>query len=514
MMAKMNILVYPYLFIVVIARSATALSLSLSLSLSPSPSPPTSTSRAAARQLAANWFSISSHLQDPTLYDAEWANACQCHYDDDSNTLITSRDVQRGEILSLLPIHAIGLKGQKEEDDWIVFDRDQDTEYSSSFSDASTTLSSTCTSTSTTRTSTSTAHRYKYDISKFLELPQTTQHTVPMDIFNAMYCNIHPSRPIRNGWMGHLAAEPTSSSSLSSGNCCILAVAPPVCGLFASQDIQAGMPLLLDSNQDERTTQFFFNHRAEIEALQNYMVMAYPKADQTQNRQLQEEDNAFKYPFYNLPREYPNLKELHSNPDILAIPNFLTDAECDSLIAKAKPHLVPCLTKNPTTGQVEADPSRTSENANIPQSEVPSAVAKLTRLANCTAEHLEILQVLHYKSGQYFEPHTDGFSGPITACGFYDSARLVTIFCYLNDVEAGGATRFGDLGLDVEPQRGMAVLHFPTTLGFEEDVRTQHEGAVAIDDKWLLVTWVWMHPREQRSIYAEKWLDPLDEARI
>lgn len=112
-------------------------------------------------------------------------------------------------------------------------------------------------------------------------------------------------------------------------------------------------------------------------------------------------------------------------------------------------------------------------------------------------------------------PHTAGFSGPVSASGFKDSGRLVTIFCYLNDVKQGGETRFGDLNLEVTPQKGMAVLHFPTTVGFEQDKRTIHEGRPAIDDKWLLVTWVWgMNPRDHNSIYAERSLDPLDNEII
>ena len=80
--------------------------------------------------------------------------------------------------------------------------------------------------------------------------------------------------------------------------------------------------------------------------------------------------------------------------------------------------------------------------------------------------------------------------------------RLVTVFVYLNEVERGGETRFTELGIELRPQKGTAVLHFPTTLGYEEDRRTEHEGVLAIDEKWLLVTWVWKAFRTD-SVYAE-----------
>ena len=71
-------------------------------------------------------------------------------------------------------------------------------------------------------------------------------------------------------------------------------------------------------------------------------------------------------------------------------------------------------------------------------------------------------------------------------------------------VARGGATRFTQLGLDVRPRRGMAVVHFPAfrdaaSGAWRRDLRTLHEGAEAIDDKWLIATWMWRdaHPGAQ-----------------
>jgi prolyl 4-hydroxylase len=127
---------------------------------------------------------------------------------------------------------------------------------------------------------------------------------------------------------------------------------------------------------------------------------------------------------------------------------------------------------------------------------------------------LEILQVLHYDDGQQFLPHTDGFDGPITACGFKDSGRLVTFFCYLNTVSNGGSTEFTALNLDIRPRQGMAALHFPNTIGLEEDVRTEHRGVPPIDgEKWLLVTWIWKDPLSDEQ-YNESNLPKLSDDRI
>jgi prolyl 4-hydroxylase len=224
-------------------------------------------------------------------------------------------------------------------------------------------------------------------------------------------------------------------------------------------------------------------------------------------------DHDKKSAFHNVQREYPGLEVLHKSPDVLVVENFLTDDECNRIMAKAKPHLVPCLVKNAESGKVEVDPDRTSFNINIPKDEVPTIVSKLTALTNCDERQLEILQVLRYTEGQHFTPHTDGFSGPISAAGFQHSGRLVTIFVYLNDVLEGGQTRFPELGLDVAPRKGMAVLHFPTTLDLKQDYRTKHEGVAAVDEKWLLVTWVWKNFRTDQR-YGELHDLPLDQNDI
>ena len=185
--------------------------------------------------------------------------------------------------------------------------------------------------------------------------------------------------------------------------------------------------------------------------------------------------------FHSIQASYPNLQKIHTNPDIYAIPDFLTHDECDRLILKSRQNMQPCLVKNAETGAVEPDPSRTSTNTNIPRREVPSITQKILSLTQSCEEQLETLQVLNYQEGQQFYPHTDGFNGPTSACGFLDSGRIATVFCYLNNVQEGGTTMFTKLGLRIKPERGLAVIHFPMSLELVEDERTEHQGGVAVD---------------------------------
>ena len=40
--------------------------------------------------------------------------------------------------------------------------------------------------------------------------------------------------------------------------------------------------------------------------------------------------------------------------------------------------------------------------------------------------------------------------------------------------------------LEVRPKKGAAVVYFPETLRLEQDLRTEHEGAEAVDEQWRL----------------------------
>ncbi|KAL7548308.1 LOW QUALITY PROTEIN: hypothetical protein ACHAWF_011597 [Thalassiosira exigua] len=186
-------------------------------------------------------------------------------------------------------------------------------------------------------------------------------------------------------------------------------------------------------------------------------------------------------PFYEIDLGYPGIRQLHQSPDVFAVDDFLSPGECGRIVANATPHLAPCMIKNESTGAVERDPSRTSMDVNLPQPEAPSIVSKLAKLATCDADRLEIFQVLRYEQ-------------------FKQSNRLVTIFCYLNDVELlAGARVFLTLDWNSAEER--------------EDEQTLHEGKAAIDEKWLLATCVWSKEQSEGQ-YNEANLSLLSSDKI
>ena len=175
----------------------------------------------------------------------------------------------------------------------------------------------------------------------------------------------------------------------------------------------------------------------------------------------------------------------------------------------------------------------------------------------------QTLNVVRYTKGQEFKSHLDASSGRSSRHeqGFIRSTRLVSVVCarsswlaacaqthararargawrahharappplthhsppapagaprsvYLNSPRRGGKTVFPWIRLAVRPKKGMALLHFPASLGFFHDPRTVHAAAPAIDEKWVMVTWMWMHPREG-TFAKEAGVPELSGARI
>ena len=450
-----------------------------------SKSPPHRSTLATIQKL----HSICQHLQNNNVVD--WADGAS--YDLDDEHLVATRDIAEGEIVSLYPVHAVGIRAHEdggEGDDMIIVDPKIGFGY---FLDAEKNNA-----------------QYQHDV------PLLDERTFPyptLDEYRSrIFVDVDPPRTLLPGWLGHLATKTSSNN-----NCAVvpLSGAAPLCALVSTQEIADGQELMVradDTGVDEtviteisRTIAERYYHEHCV--LRTHMNKAYELS--RRERFLKKLGKIFSrrqppVEFLSINRDYPGLRMLHESPDILAIDNFFTHEECDCVIAKARPHLTPCLIQKEGKSAVLSS-SRTSTNTNLPQKEVPSLVAKIMNLAsNCDPRQLETLQVLRYTRGQKFVPHTDGFGAPTTALGFQHSDRVMTLFVYLNDVPEGGQTRFTKVGrpLDIAPRKGMAVVHFPNSDFLEKDYRTEHEGRPAIDEKWVLVTWVWKHNRTDPRIYT------------
>lgn len=184
-----------------------------------------------------------------------------------------------------------------------------------------------------------------------------------------------------------------------------------------------------------------------------------------------------------------------SQPRVVVLGGLLSEAECDGLIAAARPRMARSLTVQTQTGGEELNPDRTSNGMffNRGESELVQRIeARIARLLAWPVENGEGMQVLNYRTGAEYKPHYDYFdpTEPGTPTILRRGGQRVgTLVMYLNEPTLGGGTTFPDIGLEVAPQRGNAVFFnydrpHPAT-------RTLHGGAPVLQgEKWVATKWL------------------------
>ena len=183
------------------------------------------------------------------------------------------------------------------------------------------------------------------------------------------------------------------------------------------------------------------------------------------------------------------------SPRIVVVSDLLSAEECGELIALARSRLTRSETVETATGGSAVNAARTSDGMFFKPAEFPVCARleeRLAALVDWPIENGEGLQVLHYRPGAEYRPHYDYFdpAEPGTPTILKRGGqRVASIVCYLNTPEAGGATVFPDIGLEVAPVQGNAVFFsydrpHPST-------RTLHGGApVTAGEKWVATKWL------------------------
>mmetsp|Transcript_15816 Transcript_15816/g.43751 ORF Transcript_15816/g.43751 Transcript_15816/m.43751 type:complete len:583 (-) Transcript_15816:248-1996(-) len=208
-----------------------------------------------------------------------------------------------------------------------------------------------------------------------------------------------------------------------------------------------------------------------------------------------------------------SLKSYVGGPWIVVLDDFLTDEECDRLI-----QLGDKIGRDESSIEEEdeegEEPWRTSTTAwcsddfclNDP---IVQTIQRKIGLTTGVLDdnYYEHLQLLKYVPGQFYKEHHDE-KGDVHGERFDPAGpRVLTFFLYLNDVEAGGETRFTDLFgdgtsvyLDVQPKKGSALL-WPS-MRIEDllamDTRTYH-AALSVTKGLKYAANAWMHLRAYRD---------------
>lgn len=182
-------------------------------------------------------------------------------------------------------------------------------------------------------------------------------------------------------------------------------------------------------------------------------------------------------------------------PRVVVFGGFLSEAECDELVALAGPRLARSETVVNETGGSEVNTARTSDGMFFQRGEFPVCQRierRIAALLHWPLVHGEGLQVLRYRPGAEYKPHHDYFdpahpgTPTILARG---GQRVGTLVMYLNDPVRGGGTTFPDVGLEVAPVKGNAV--FFSYAAPHPDTKTLHGGAPVLEgEKWVATKWL------------------------
>ncbi|WP_372391897.1 2OG-Fe(II) oxygenase [Xanthomonas sp. NCPPB 3582] len=182
-------------------------------------------------------------------------------------------------------------------------------------------------------------------------------------------------------------------------------------------------------------------------------------------------------------------------PRVVVLGGFLSDEECDALIALAQPRLARSRTVDNGSGAQIVHAARTSDSMclQLGQDALCQRIeARIARLLDWPVDHGEGLQVLRYATGAEYRPHYDYFDPDAAGTPVLLQAggqRVASLVMYLNTPERGGATRFPDVHLDVAAVKGNAVF-------FSYDrphpmTRSLHAGApVLAGEKWVATKWL------------------------
>jgi prolyl 4-hydroxylase len=194
-------------------------------------------------------------------------------------------------------------------------------------------------------------------------------------------------------------------------------------------------------------------------------------------------------------------------PWVVTLDKFITDEEADRLIqlgADAGYKRSSDVGKLKFDGTFESDVNsgRTSlnawcDNACYNDTLAKQVMARIEEVTSIPEANSEYLQLLKYDVGQYYQQHHDYVAIQVDR---QPGVRILTVFLYLNDVEAGGGTNFPILDITVMPKKGRALL-WPSVMDSNpnrKDGRTDHQ-ALPVEKGIKYGANAWVHQRDFKT---------------
>ena len=184
---------------------------------------------------------------------------------------------------------------------------------------------------------------------------------------------------------------------------------------------------------------------------------------------------------------------LSSDPNIRLIHNFLEVGEAEHLIDTVHRRL------NSSNTTI-----RYSKSGFIGKSEdliITKIENRIAKYLNSTLDHMERLQLLNYKKGQFYNYHFDWFTDyNYTINEDRRNQRKHTMILYLNTIpkQYGGGTSFKYLNITVNPIKNNALYFHNLHQNGTGHNMTLHAGDELLSDevqKWVINSWTRENPR-------------------
>ncbi|SOB86942.1 prolyl 4-hydroxylase [Sphingomonas guangdongensis] len=177
--------------------------------------------------------------------------------------------------------------------------------------------------------------------------------------------------------------------------------------------------------------------------------------------------------------------------DLFVVRNFLNAATCGAVIAQIDANRRPS-----TVSDYNGDDAfRTSETCDLPDADpvVAAIDARIAELTGLDLRHGEQMQGQRYAVGQEFKAHTDYFEPNGADFDKFCSVagqRTWTVMIYLNQPEAGGATRFKVIDKIMQPETGKLLAWNNLRSDGRVNPATLHHGMkVRAGTKYVITKW-------------------------
>jgi prolyl 4-hydroxylase len=205
-----------------------------------------------------------------------------------------------------------------------------------------------------------------------------------------------------------------------------------------------------------------------------------------------------------LKSSYPGGTRLHAGPDVHTVDGFIQRDEALCLMRIAGPLMGESKVSGDKAGFKST--GRTNSLAWVKHGDDPVIARLAERIADLVGLPLvnaEAYQVIRYDKSQEYRPHFDAYDLSTERgqrCCARGGQRLVTVLGYLTPVEAGGATRFPNLDLNVAPDPGRLLIFHNCHAGSNQrHPNSLHQGTpVELGRKWAFN--LWFHERQFQNL--------------